>query len=89
METELHTDASKYATAAILMQRSKVDDEFHPVIFLSTKTTQAQEKWFSYELELYAIYLAVTKLRNYLLDINRLSSTKDSERKKDVRKAAA
>lgn len=93
-ETELHTDASKWATAAILMQKSKEDNEFHPVVFLSTKTTPAQEKWFSYELELYAVYLAVTKLRNYLLDIKFTVVTdcqalKTARQKKDVRKVAA
>lgn len=94
VETELHTDASKSATAAILMQRSKEDNEFHPVVFISKKTTQCQEKWFSYELELFAIYLAVTKLRNYLLDIKFTIVTdcqalKTAKEKKDIRKVAA
>lgn len=43
-ETELHTDASKYGTAAILLQRSHVDNQFHPVHYLSNKTTPEQEK---------------------------------------------
>lgn len=67
-ETQLHTDASKFATAAILMQKSK-DNEFHPVLFsMSTETSKDEEKWFSCELELYAIFKVVEKWRNYLLD---------------------
>lgn len=69
-ETELHCDASKYGTAAILMQRNPEDNEFHPVYYLSTKTSADQEKWISYELELYAIILALRKFRTYLLDIH-------------------
>lgn len=94
VETELHTDASKWAVAAILMRKRKEDDEFHPVAFLSKRTTACQEKWFSYELELYAVYLAVTKFRNYLLDI-KFSIVSDCQalqtamQKKDVRKVAA
>lgn len=58
-ETQLHTDAS------ILMQKNKEDNEFHPIHFSSTKTSECEEKWFSYELELYAIYLdEISKLFN-------------------------
>lgn len=76
------------------MQKSKEDNKFHPVTFLSSKTTPLQEKWFSYELEMYAIYLAVTKLRIYLLDISFTIVTdcqalKTAREKKDVRKIAA
>lgn len=46
-ETQLHTDASKFATAAILMQRSSEDNEFHPVLFMSSRTSKEQEKWFA------------------------------------------
>lgn len=93
-ETQLHTDASKYATAAILMQRSKDDHEFHPVYFLSKKTTEAEQKWFAYELELYAIYLAVEKLRNYLIDmhftiVTDCEALKTVKEKKDIRNVSA
>lgn len=33
LETEIHTDASKHALAAILMQRSNEDNSMHPVRF--------------------------------------------------------
>lgn len=93
-ETQVHTDASKFATAAILMQRSSDDNEFHPVMFMSNKTTEAQEKWFSYELEMYAVFSALTKWRNYLIDINFTVITdcealKTATDKSDVRKISA
>lgn len=92
-ETELHTDASKFGTAAILMQRSFEDHEFHPVYFISNKTSREQEKWFSYELEMYAIKLAVSRFRHYLLDINFTIVTdcealKTAMSKSEVRKIA-
>lgn len=93
-ETQVHTDASKFATAAILMQRSSDDNEFHPVMFMSNKTTEAQEKWFSYELEMYAVFSALTKWRNYLIDIKFTVITdcealKTATDKSDVRKISA
>lgn len=92
-ETELHTDASKSGTAAILMQRSPDDNEFHPIHYLSRKNTAEQEKWFSYELELYAIFVAVEKFRHYLLDIHfkivtDCEALKTAKNKRNVRKVA-
>lgn len=69
-ETELHTDASKFGIGAILMQKCSDDNQFHPVHYLSRKTSPDQENWISYELELFAIYTAVMKFRHYLLDIH-------------------
>lgn len=44
VETELHTYASKYATAAILTQRNKEDNEFHPHdIFKYENNTSSRE----------------------------------------------
>lgn len=68
-ETELHTDASKIGFGAILMQKSQVDSQFHPVYFYSKKTTPAQANYCSYELEVLAIVGALKKLRVYLLGI--------------------
>lgn len=90
-ETELHTDAYKFGIAAILMQRCVDDNEFHPVYFSSNRTSREQEKWFSYELELYAIKEAVAKFRQYLLDIHFTIVTdcealKTAMSKRDVRK---
>ncbi|KAG5862563.1 hypothetical protein JTB14_014819 [Gonioctena quinquepunctata] len=69
-ETELHTDASKYGYGACLLQKSNEDGRFHPVYYMSKKTTPAEEKYSSYELEVLAIIQAVKKFRIYLLGIH-------------------
>lgn len=67
--TELHTDASIHGYGAILLQKSKVDNEWHPVYYSSNKTTPAEQKYSSYELEVLAIVKALKKFRVYLLGI--------------------
>jgi hypothetical protein len=59
-ETELHTDASMHG--AILLQRSRGDGAMHPVYYCSGKTTPAEEKYTSYELEVLAIVKALKNL---------------------------
>lgn len=66
-DTELHTDASKHAFGAILMQRNFDDGEMHPVRYLSIKTSETEQKYHSYELEVLAVVNAVNKFRVYLL----------------------
>lgn len=68
-ETELHTDASKYGYGAILLQRNSEDQLLHPVYYASGKTTLAEEKYTSYELEVLAIVRALKRFRVYLLGI--------------------
>lgn len=68
-KTELHTDASKFGFGAVLMQRDSEDQKMHPVYYLSYKTTPAQQKYDSYDLETFAIYKALKKLRIYLLGL--------------------
>lgn len=68
--TELHTDASMYGYGAILMQQCDDDGEMHPVYFASGKTTQAEEKYSSYELEVLAIVKGLKKFRTYLIGID-------------------
>ncbi|KAL0881567.1 hypothetical protein ABMA27_001398 [Loxostege sticticalis] len=70
LDTELHTDASKYGYAAILMQRDSTDGCLHPVHFMSRKTTEAQQKCSSYELEALAVIEGVKKFRRYLIGIH-------------------
>jgi len=65
-ETELHTDASKFGYDAILLQKDHSDDAFHPVYYASGKTTLAEEKYNSYELEVLAIIKSLKKFRVYL-----------------------
>jgi len=66
-ETEIHTDASQDGYGAILLQRSPEDDKLHPVYFMSKKTTDAEKKYSSYELEAKAVVEALKKFRVYLL----------------------
>nr|XP_046491899.1 uncharacterized protein LOC124223711 [Neodiprion pinetum] len=68
-KTELHTDASIEEYGAILMQLDPDDGRFHPVYFASGKTTPAESKYTSYELEVLAIVKALVKFRVYLLPI--------------------
>lgn len=66
-ETELHTDASKWGYGAVLMQKKA--DSWHPVLYLSKKTTPSEQNLSSYELEVLAIISALKKLRVYLLGL--------------------
>ncbi|GBP11387.1 hypothetical protein EVAR_91278_1 [Eumeta japonica] len=49
--TEVHTDASKFGYGAVLMQKDSEDQALHPVQYMSRKTSPAEEKYHSYELE--------------------------------------
>lgn len=55
----------KWEFAAILMQRDYDDGKFHPVHFLSIKTSEAKQKCHSYELVL-AVVKEVQKFLAYL-----------------------
>lgn len=68
-ETELHTDASSQGYGAILLQKDSEDRSLHPIFYASGKTTQAEAKLCSYELEVLAIVKAVRKFRVYLIGI--------------------
>jgi len=67
--TELHTDASMWGYGAVLLQISDQDAQLHPLCFMSRKTTEAQQKYHSYELEVLAIVEAVKKFRVHLLGL--------------------
>lgn len=66
-ETKLHTDASMHGYDAILFQRSNDDGAMHPVYYASGKTTPAEERYTSYELEVLAIIRSLKKFRVYLI----------------------
>lgn len=68
-ETEVHTDASQDGYGAVLLQRSNDDGQMHPVYYTSRKTTSAERKYSSYELEALAVVIAVKKFMTYLLGI--------------------
>ncbi|GFU68578.1 retrovirus-related Pol polyprotein from transposon 17.6 [Trichonephila clavipes] len=65
--TELHTDASQQGYGAVLLQEAE-DGKLHPVQYMSQKTTPAEEKYSSYELEVLAVVNALKKIRTYLLE---------------------
>ncbi|GBP86280.1 Retrovirus-related Pol polyprotein from transposon 17.6 [Eumeta japonica] len=64
VETELHTDASAIGYGAVLLQ--KKDGKLHPVAYYSKRTTSAESKYHSYELETLAVVNAVKYFRRYL-----------------------
>ncbi|GFU23148.1 retrovirus-related Pol polyprotein from transposon 17.6 [Trichonephila clavipes] len=64
--TELHTNASQQGYGTVLLQEAE-DGKLHPVQYMSQKTTQAEEKYSSYELEVLAVVNALKKFRTYLL----------------------
>ncbi|GBN36639.1 Retrovirus-related Pol polyprotein from transposon 17.6, partial [Araneus ventricosus] len=64
--TELHTDASQQGYGAVLLQEAE-DGKLHPVQYMSKKTTPAEEKYSSYELEVLAVVNALRKFRTYLM----------------------
>lgn len=66
--TELHTDASRHGYDAILFQRND-NDILRPVYYASDRTTSAEEKYSSYELEVLAIIKSLKKFRVYLIGI--------------------
>lgn len=68
--TELHTDASVDGYGAILLQKSDEDGAFHPIHYSSGKTSPAERRYTSYELEVLAIVKALVKFRVYLLGIH-------------------
>ncbi|XP_062704124.1 uncharacterized protein LOC134286516 [Aedes albopictus] len=89
LETQLHTDASSNGFGGILVQRQTCDNQFHPTMFFSRKTTAAESVLHSFELETLAIVYSLQRFRVYLFgihftivtDCNSLKATLD---KKDV-----
>ncbi|GFY42709.1 retrovirus-related Pol polyprotein from transposon 17.6 [Trichonephila inaurata madagascariensis] len=64
--TELHTDVSQQGYGAVLLQEAE-DGKLHPDQYISQKTTPAEEKYNSYELEVLAIVNALKKFRTSFL----------------------
>ncbi|KAF0683152.1 hypothetical protein As57867_024696, partial [Aphanomyces stellatus] len=60
------TDASDLCCGAVLSQMDGVGDE-HPIAFMSKKLGVHEKNWPAHEKELFAIKLALTKWRHYLL----------------------
>jgi len=66
LPTDFHTDASKYVFCAVLLQKEPVDSAFHPVQYMSRKTSPFEEKYDAYELKVLAIIGALVKWRVYV-----------------------
>jgi len=69
LETEIHTDASKYGFCGVFLQKDPEDCLFHPVQYMSRKTNQCEEKYHSYELEVLAVIGALMKWSVYVLGL--------------------
>lgn len=88
-ETELHTDASSAGYGGVLLQRQVDDGLFHPVMYHSRKTTPAEARLHSFELETLAIVYCLQRFRTYLFGLHfkvvtDCSSLKHTLQKKDV-----
>lgn len=68
LKTELYTDASAIGYGAILTQKCENDTKV--IAYFSKRTTPAESKYSSYDLETLAIYNAMKHFRVYLLGIN-------------------
>lgn len=87
LPTELYTDASSLGYGAILIQR--VDQDKKVVAYFSKRTSPAESKYCSYDLETLAIYNALKHFRVYLLGIKfqiftDCNSVKSTMNKKDI-----
>ncbi|CAH2097483.1 unnamed protein product [Euphydryas editha] len=67
-ETQLHTDASKFGVAGILLQR-KGNDHWRPVAYFSRQTSADEMKLHSFELETLAVINSLSKFRTYLIGV--------------------
>ena len=63
---EMMTDASQYASGAVLMQRDE-NKKLHPVAYYSSKHTAAETGYPVHEFELVAIYKALSNWRHLLM----------------------
>ena len=62
---QIETDASKYASGAILTQ-TDVNGDRHPIAFLSKTFTETKQNYDVYDQELLAIIQALTKWQHYI-----------------------
>lgn len=67
-QTEIHTDASKWGIAGILLQVQK-DDTLKPVLYFSRQTNKHEQVYHSYELETMAVVESLKQFRIYLIGI--------------------
>ncbi|CAK1600219.1 unnamed protein product [Parnassius mnemosyne] len=84
---ELHTDASAEGYGAIFIQ--KINGIQHVVAYYSRRTSPAESKFHSFELETLAVFNAIKHFRHYLLGrkftvVTDCSSVKSSKSKTDL-----
>lgn len=87
LQTELYTDASSLGYGAILIQ--KINNNKKVIAYFSKRTSPAESKYCSYDLETLAIYNALKHFRVYLLGIKFIiftdcNSIKATMNKKDL-----
>lgn len=64
LETELHTDASSLALAAILLQKQDTG-QWAPVTYYSQSTNSVEVNYHSYELEMLAVVKSIERFHIY------------------------
>lgn len=84
---ELYTDASSIGYGAVLVQTFA--GRQHPVAYMSQRTTDAESRYHSYELETLAVVRAIKHFRHYLYGrkfkvITDCNALKASKNKKDL-----
>jgi hypothetical protein len=84
---ELFTDASSLGYGAVLVQT--INNRQHPVAYMSQRTTDAESRYHSYELETLAVVRAIKHFRHYLYGrkfkvITDCNALKASKYKKDL-----
>lgn len=67
-ETQLHTDASKFGVAGILMQKDETG-LLKVIAYYSRQTSIDEQKLHSFELETLAVIASLSKFRVYLLGV--------------------
>ena len=85
-ETELHCDASAIGFGSVLLLKQD-DGRFHPIAYFSKRTTQAEARYHSFELETLAIIYSLRRFRIYLegiefrivTDCNSLTQTRNKK----------
>lgn len=87
LPTELHTDASALGYGAVLIQRH--NQVPHVIGYFSMRTTSAESKYHSYELETLAVVKAIKHFRHFLYGrsfkvITDCNSLKASRHKKEL-----
>ena len=64
----LTVDASQYCIGSVLSQKCEEDGKLHPVAFASNVLNKTQQKWSSFQRELFSLKFYCEKFREYLLN---------------------